>query len=338
MVLRRLLLTFGALSLCTAAAPPPPTQLEPYIADGRFDPGDYGWLKGRFEDATTEEKADFAAILAWQGDCVRAAQAELGRDVAAAGFPDTDVNRLPVGPHHCLYFRQPLLPDVTSFAAFQRELAAAGPVVRTYLAAVELAEITTRPSGPAPELARLLNARIVGEQMIRRALFWDQNMPAGTPELSPTGRAIVQAQLGLAMSARDHANAEWLKSVVAEHGWPTISQVGAEASSNAWLLVQHADHDPVFQLQALRLMEPLVATGEVSKQNFAYLYDRIMLKFTGKQRYATQVMCVGGVRQPQPLEDEANVERLRSEMGLPTVAEYLAIFSTPCEQPPGSAR
>jgi hypothetical protein len=35
-------------------------------------------------------------------------------------------------------------------------------------------------------------------------------------------------------------------------------------------------------------MEPLVAQGEVTKQNYAYLYDRIMLKLAGKQRYATQ--------------------------------------------------
>jgi hypothetical protein len=104
----------------------------------------------------------------------------------------------------------------------------------------------------------------------------------------------MQSRLGAAMTARDHANTEWLKGIVAERGWPTISQVGEEAAFNAWLLVQHADHDPLFQLRSLRLMEPLVAQGEVTKQNYAYLYDRIMLKLAGKQRYATQVMCRDG--------------------------------------------
>ena len=337
MILRSVALSLSALVLCAADYPPPPAQLEPYVKDGRFDPGDYGWMKGRFGDATPEERQTHAAINDWAGACREAARAELGLALREAGYTEA-IDRAPVPMLRCLNFAQPQLPDDTSFATFQQELAAARPVVEAYLVAVELAEQSSRPAGRSPDLARMLETRPVGEQMIRRALFWGQGMPAGTPMLSQTGRAIVQSRLGAAMTARDHANTEWLKGIVAEHGWPTISQVGEEAAFNAWLLVQHADHDPLFQFQALRLMEPLVAQGEVTKQNYAYLYDRIMLKLSGKQRYATQVMCRDGERQPQPLEDEANVERLRSEMGLPTVAEYLAVFTTTCEGPPGTPR
>lgn len=49
----------------------------------------------------------------------------------------------------------------------------------------------------------------------------------------------------------DHQNTERLKAMVEEIGWPSISKVGYEGSSNAWLLVQHADHDPQFQKNAL---------------------------------------------------------------------------------------
>lgn len=339
MVVRSVAIAVGALLLCAATEPPPPPRaLEAYIKDGRFEPGDYGWIKGRFQDATAEETEAFRAVMQWSEQCRAAAIAELREQLAAEGFSNPKVENIFPGPLLCrAVASQPQITDNSSFAAFERELAAVRPVADTFLAAVELAEESSRPQIRSLDLARLLQARVIGEQMVRRALFWGPDMPAGTPTLSAAGKAIVQSRLGAAMSARDHANTEWLKAIVAEHGWPTISAVGEEASNNAWLLVQHADHDPLFQLRALRLMEPLVAQGEVTKQNYAYLYDRIMLKLAGKQRYATQVTCEDGVRQPLPLEDEANVERLRAEMGLPTVAEYMAVFSVPCERPPGQA-
>ena len=118
--------------------------------------------------------------------------------------------------------------------------------------------------------------------------------------------------------------AEWLKAAVARDGWPTESAYGQGPPFQAWLLAQHADHDPLFQLEVLRLMEPLAERGEVSKSNLAYLHDRIMLKLTGKQRYGTQYHCVDGQRRPRPLEDEAAVDRLRREAGMETLAENLA--------------
>ncbi len=78
------------------------------------------------------------------------------------------------------------------------------------------------------------------------------------------------------------------------------------------------------QLQALRLMEALLRSGEVSKQNYAYLYDRVMLKISGKQRYATQATCRSGRLVPQPIENEARIAALRGEAGLEPLADYLA--------------
>ena len=78
-------------------------------------------------------------------------------------------------------------------------------------------------------------------------------------------------------------------------------------------------------------MAPLVPSGEVSRSDYAYLYDRVMLKVAGRQRYATQLMCLDGKRVAQPLENEHSVDRLRAEMGLDPFASYLksadAIFA-----------
>lgn len=337
MVLRSLVLAAGALLLCAAAEPPPPpAALVSYIEDGRYDPGDYGWLKGRFRDATAEEAEAFSAVMRWSDECRSAALVELREQLASEGFPDATVTGVFPGPWLCrAVASQPLIADNSSFAAFQRELAIAEPLARAYLTATRMAVETASPR--SQELARQIDHRVLGEQTVRKGLSWLWATDSDFPELSPLGRAIFQSRIGLAMGEYDHANTEWFKGVVAERGWPKISEVGEQASNNAWLLVQHADADPLFQLRALRLMEPLAAQGEVSKQNYAYLYDRIMLKLAGRQRYGTQMHCSDGRLVPQPLEDEAAVNRLREEVGLGTVEEYAAGMnerSTSCQNVP----
>ena len=82
-----------------------------------------------------------------------------------------------------------------------------------------------------------------------------------------------------------------------------------------------------------------MAKGDVAKGDYAYLYDRVMLKITGKQRYATQATCDNGKRVPQPLEDEKAVDRLRADVGLAPVAGYLAAMDqTYGRCPPGQPR
>jgi hypothetical protein len=321
--MRPIALILAGLFLIAATAPPPPPVLEPYIRDGRFHPGDYGWMRGRFADATPADKAAEAAIGKWLVACHQADQAETRAALVSLGAAEADLQRSG--------YRNPLCSDVAhapyglqakSFAEFQQDVAAATPVAETYLMAVDQAERIGGPRGPG--LADALLARPLGEQMLRKALSWGEGEMKDAPALTPNARAVVKARLGSALASRDRANTKWLKGIVAKEGWPKISQVGERASQQAWLLVQHADADPAFQLQALRLMEPLVGAGEVTKQNYAYLYDRIMLKIAGKQRYATQAMCRGGRRLPQPLEDEAAVDRLRAEIGLNPLAEYMA--------------
>jgi hypothetical protein len=120
----------------------------------------------------------------------------------------------------------------------------------------------------------------------------------------------------------DKANTEWLKSIVQQHGWPRASLVGADGAHNAWLLVQHADHDRVFQKKCLDLMRDLATLGEVAASDVAYLTDRVLVADGKKQRYGTQFHTLKGKLEPKPIEDEANVDKRRKAAGLPTMAEY----------------
>lgn len=120
----------------------------------------------------------------------------------------------------------------------------------------------------------------------------------------------------------DADNTEWLGEQVGKTGWPTVSQVGKQAAHTAWLLVQHADADPKFQRKCLDLMAKL-PKGEVDGKDVAYLTDRVLLAEGKKQVYGTQFHSPNGKWEPRPLEDEANVDKRRAEVGLSTLAEYV---------------
>jgi hypothetical protein len=331
-MIRSLIVAVAGLSLA-AAHPPPPPALEPYIKDGQFEHGDFGWMRGAFDDASEQEKADYLAITAWTDECLATAKTEVAQRLRELGYPDAQTDTMFVGPLVCIQAAmRPTLTDKTSFAAFDRERALVAPIIDSFLVGVRLAEARSAlfQSGFADEL----QVRPVGEQMLRASLGWGRGQLSDAPAITPVGSAILFARLGAATLARDHANTEWLKAQIAERGWPKISEVGLPAANAARLLVQHADSDPLFQLQALQLMEPLVASKEVSPPLFANTYDRAMLRIAGKQRYGSWMTCVDGELVTQPLEDEGATDRLRAEVGLTEpLAAYAARMresSAPC--------
>jgi len=121
----------------------------------------------------------------------------------------------------------------------------------------------------------------------------------------------------------DRRNTRRMKEIVAQIGWPTVSKVGESGVHNAWLLVQHADHDVVFQEECLALMKK-ESSGEVDITDIAYLEDRVRVNKGQQQLYGTQFTEKGGQRVPKPVEDESEVNTRRKEMGLDTIEEYTA--------------
>ena len=130
----------------------------------------------------------------------------------------------------------------------------------------------------------------------------------------------------------DAANSIWLESFVRRRGWPRISTFGAEADLAAWLLVQHAASDPLFQSRSLMAMRPLLMTGETNRRNFAYLHDRVSLKVGIPQNFGTQGKCVArGKWRPDRLADPGGVARRRALYGLPPMPEYAAGLGALCQ-------
>jgi hypothetical protein len=129
-----------------------------------------------------------------------------------------------------------------------------------------------------------------------------------------------------AMSEADGENLPWLKVVVAEHGWPGASLVGADAAHAAWLLAQHADADPAFQRQCLDLLTAAVEAGEATELELAYLTDRVLLHEGKQQVYGTQMTRKGKRYVPRDLRDPDGVDERRAAVGLEPIAEYQRWF------------
>ena len=124
------------------------------------------------------------------------------------------------------------------------------------------------------------------------------------------------------MQEIDASNTARMKEVVDKNGWPGKSLVGTDGAQKAWLLVQHADQDRDFQKRCLKLLAGAVKKGEASPDHLAYLTDRVRVADKAKQVYGTQFHEVDGKMEPYPIEDEANVDQRRKEVGLPPLAEY----------------
>jgi hypothetical protein len=123
----------------------------------------------------------------------------------------------------------------------------------------------------------------------------------------------------------DKTNTEELKSIIDEFGWPTIDLVGEEASNNAWLLAQHADHDLEFQKEVLDLL--IERRGEnpnsIRASNIAYLTDRILVAEGKEQEFGTQFKIGDDGLTLRPVRDFKNVNERRFEYGLDEIERYI---------------
>ena len=325
---RSILAVFAAFPLIATAPPERPAEVESYFTDGVYDSANFGWLKGSFENATPDEKAVYETVEAWLDRCWEMGRQKALADLAERGVTVSDPARLHLGALECaLISSRPKTEHYADYESLVATLETTRPIFDALRAAAERASLIVADED---NLASRLESRVLQEQLLRNAFAWAWSDQPGYPALTDRQKPIFQALLSGETMRVDHENTQWLKGVVERQGWPTVSLVGEAASNDAWLLVQHADQDPVFQLDVLRLMEPLVETKEVSPRDFAYLYDRVMLPLTGKQRYATQMWCKDGRMEPQPLEDEGAVEDLRKQMLLEPFAEYRKNFPETC--------
>ena len=320
---------FASLLLFMPTGPAPETQpipeaLAPYVVDGKLRIDDFGWMRGAFDGADDQQKASWLEIRTWSDKCYETTKVLAIAELEALGVKDVSLKGAPLGT--------PLCSSIFSYNAMQRptlnwdDFVANEKEARIIFQGFSYGARMAAQSAPydpawGSETAWKLMGATVLDQAYRKGQNW--TIADGAPVVRDKLKPYLNAHFAAAFVQEDHKNTAKLKAIIDKSGWPSISAVGKQASFSAWLLVQHADHDPAFQLKALRLMEPLAAKGDVSKRNYAYLYDRVHLKLNGKQRFGTQFGgCDGGDYKLQPLEDGKRLDELRIAHDLEPISEY----------------
>lgn len=114
-----------------------------------------------------------------------------------------------------------------------------------------------------------------------------------------------------------------VKAILKQYGWPGPDQVGHEANSALFLVIQHADI--ATQEEYLPLMRKAVAEGKALPMHLALLEDRVALRQGKRQIYGSQIGQdeQTGESYVLPLADPDRVDERRRSVGLPPLAEYV---------------
>ena len=123
------------------------------------------------------------------------------------------------------------------------------------------------------------------------------------------------------MAAVHDANAARFRQIVREIGWPTTVLVGPDAANAAHRIALHSINHPDFMRECRAIIKVASDRGEIPREHFAYIDDRIRVYEGLPQLYGTQWR--GGVNglEPYPLDDSKAVNQRRRVLGLPTLDE-----------------
>ena len=124
----------------------------------------------------------------------------------------------------------------------------------------------------------------------------------------------------------DSAHLPMLRKILMSHGFPNARQVGRSGVLHFFVLVDHADADPLFQKAALKLAKPLLGAGGLRREDYATLCDRVRVNQGLKQIYGTQVIRVNGHYEVKPVADPGKLDHRRVSMGLLPIKEYLKMI------------
>jgi hypothetical protein len=178
-------------------------------------------------------------------------------------------------------------------------------------------------ASPNPELREELLAMMAEDQAVRTGV-------------APPGDDRTADELFAAWPQVDADNALRMAEILDEFGWPGWSLVGEDGALAAWVLIQHADFNLDLQKRGLALMREAVAADDADPSDLAYLIDRVLVAEGKPQVYGTQLSVDedGEVTPRTPIEDEANVDARRAEMGLGTLEAYYEEFREAVEAEP----
>jgi hypothetical protein len=119
----------------------------------------------------------------------------------------------------------------------------------------------------------------------------------------------------------DHRNQELVISIIEKCGMPTLNEVTQEQMNAIWLGLQH-NTDNKYRIKYFPLIEKAVKNGDLSKEQYALMKDRMLMDEGKPQIFGSQLKN----GKLYDLESPENVNKRRQEMGLEPIEDYLKRF------------
>ena len=126
------------------------------------------------------------------------------------------------------------------------------------------------------------------------------------------------------MSELNRANSSRLRQMIAVFGWPGLTLVGEAGSRAAWRIALYSYAEPDFMRQCRDLIDHATQGNDAPRWQYAIIEDRIRVYEGRPQLYGTQLRHGPQGLEPHPIENEARVNSMRAQAGLPMLAQTLA--------------
>ncbi|KAB1160502.1 hypothetical protein F7018_01095 [Tenacibaculum aiptasiae] len=118
----------------------------------------------------------------------------------------------------------------------------------------------------------------------------------------------------------DHKNQELVISIIEKCGMPTLKEVSQKQMNAIWLGLQHSNKK--IRKKYFPQIEKAVENGDLSKQQYALMKDRILMDEGKPQIYGSQI----NNGKLYKLENPETVNERRKEMGMEPIEGYLKHF------------
>jgi hypothetical protein len=119
----------------------------------------------------------------------------------------------------------------------------------------------------------------------------------------------------------DHRNQELVISIIEKCGMPTLKEVSKTQMDGIWLALQHTDRK--HRKKYFPQIEAAVKNGDLSKEQYALMKDRILMDEGKPQIYGSQIQD----GKLYKLESPETVNERRKEMGMEPIEKYLWQFN-----------
>ena len=140
-------------------------------------------------------------------------------------------------------------------------------------------------------------------------------------EVYKSDQRIRKANDFIKYAKEDHKNQELVISIIEKCGMPSLNEVHQKHMDAIWLGLQHSTKK--IRKKYFPYVEKAVENGDLSKEHYALMKDRILMDEGKPQIYGLQIKD----GKLYKLENPETVNERRKKMGMKTIEDYLKQFN-----------